>query len=104
GYTLPAHAESRALPHVLIEIRQDLIHEAAGAESWATLLHDCLVPILHGLGRHPGRRSGTSRPAPSASRRNTTASIARRATSRASRPGICSPNAATGWRASLPNS
>jgi predicted N-formylglutamate amidohydrolase len=57
GYTLPAHAESRALPHVLIEIRQDLIHEAAGAESWATLLHDCLVPILHGLGRHPGRRS-----------------------------------------------
>ena len=27
GYTLPAHAESRDLPHVLIEIRQDLIHE-----------------------------------------------------------------------------
>jgi len=55
GYTLPAHAERRDLPHVLIEIRQDLIHEPAGAEAWATLLHDCLVPILSGLGRHEGK-------------------------------------------------
>jgi predicted N-formylglutamate amidohydrolase len=48
-YTLPAHAESRNLPHVEIEIRQDLVHEAAGQEAWATLLHDCLAPILAGL-------------------------------------------------------
>jgi predicted N-formylglutamate amidohydrolase len=57
GYTLPSHAERHELPHVLIEIRQDLIHEPAGEEGWATLLHDALVPILAGLGRHPGAAS-----------------------------------------------
>jgi predicted N-formylglutamate amidohydrolase len=54
GYTLPTHAERHDLPHVLIEIRQDLIHEPAGEEAWASLLHDALLPILAGLGRRPG--------------------------------------------------
>ena len=49
GYTLPLHAERHGLAHVLIEIRQDLIHEPVGAESWATLLHDAVAPILAGL-------------------------------------------------------
>jgi predicted N-formylglutamate amidohydrolase len=34
-YTIPRHAEARALPHVEIEVRQDLINEAAGQEQWA---------------------------------------------------------------------
>jgi predicted N-formylglutamate amidohydrolase len=34
-YTIPHHAEARALPHVEIEIRQDLVREAAGQIEWA---------------------------------------------------------------------
>jgi predicted N-formylglutamate amidohydrolase len=34
-YTIPRHAEARGLPHVEIEIRQDLIAEAAGQAEWA---------------------------------------------------------------------
>ncbi len=42
--TLQRHAARRSLPHVLVEIRQDLIGEEAGAEAWAerlaTILRD----------------------------------------------------------------
>jgi predicted N-formylglutamate amidohydrolase len=34
-YGVPVHAESRGLPHVEIEIRQDLIMDAAGQAAWA---------------------------------------------------------------------
>jgi predicted N-formylglutamate amidohydrolase len=34
-YTIPRHAESRALPHVEIEIRQDLVADEAGQTEWA---------------------------------------------------------------------
>jgi predicted N-formylglutamate amidohydrolase len=34
-YTVPQHGEVRALPHVEIEIRQDLIKEEAGQAAWA---------------------------------------------------------------------
>lgn len=34
-YTVPVHGEARGLPAVLIEIRQDLIAEEAGARDWA---------------------------------------------------------------------
>jgi len=37
-YTIPVHGEKRGLPHVEIEIRQDLIAEAAGQEIWAARL------------------------------------------------------------------
>jgi predicted N-formylglutamate amidohydrolase len=37
-YTVPVHAERRALPYVEIEIRQDLIAEPAGQEIWAERL------------------------------------------------------------------
>ncbi len=37
-YTVPVHAERRALLHVEIEIRQDLIADAAGEAEWATRL------------------------------------------------------------------
>jgi predicted N-formylglutamate amidohydrolase len=37
-YTVPVHGEGRGLPHVEIEIRQDLIADAAGQEAWAARL------------------------------------------------------------------
>jgi predicted N-formylglutamate amidohydrolase len=37
-YTIPVHGERRGLPHVEIEIRQDLITEAAGQRQWAARL------------------------------------------------------------------
>jgi len=37
-YTVPVHGEGRALPHVEIEIRQDLIGDDAGQAAWAARL------------------------------------------------------------------
>ncbi len=37
-YTVPVHGEGRGLPHVEIEIRQDLIAEPAGQAAWAARL------------------------------------------------------------------
>jgi predicted N-formylglutamate amidohydrolase len=34
-YTIPRHGEARGLPHVEIEIRQDLISDEAGQSEWA---------------------------------------------------------------------
>jgi predicted N-formylglutamate amidohydrolase len=34
-YTIPRHGEARGLPHVAIEIRQDLISDPAGQDLWA---------------------------------------------------------------------
>jgi predicted N-formylglutamate amidohydrolase len=34
-YTIPIHGERRGLPHVEIEIRQDLVREEAGQREWA---------------------------------------------------------------------
>jgi len=41
-YTLPVHGERRHLPHVGIEIRQDLIAEDVGQQEWATRLAQLL--------------------------------------------------------------
>jgi len=37
-YTVPVHGERRGLPHVEIEIRQDLITDPAGQTAWAERL------------------------------------------------------------------
>jgi predicted N-formylglutamate amidohydrolase len=42
-YTLPVHGERRHLPHVGIEIRQDLITEEVGQQEWATRLAQLLA-------------------------------------------------------------
>lgn len=34
-YTIPMHGERRGIPHVLIEVRNDLINDARGQEEWA---------------------------------------------------------------------
>lgn len=41
-YTLPRHGEARGLPHVEIEIRQDLIRDEAGQVEWAARLAQAL--------------------------------------------------------------
>lgn len=41
-YTVPVHGERRGLPHVEIEIRQDLIADAVGQAAWA----ECLARLL----------------------------------------------------------
>jgi predicted N-formylglutamate amidohydrolase len=42
-YTLPVHGEQRDLPHVAIEIRQDLITDNAGQRRWADLFAQLLA-------------------------------------------------------------
>ena len=34
-YTVPVHGEKRGLPHVEIEIRQDLLRDELGQDEWA---------------------------------------------------------------------
>jgi len=41
-YTIPVHGERRGLPHLLLEVRNDMISDDAGQERWARL-------IAHGL-------------------------------------------------------
>ncbi|MDH3759776.1 MAG: N-formylglutamate amidohydrolase [Gammaproteobacteria bacterium] len=45
-YTIDHHAEASGIPHVSIEIRQDLVNTEEGAERWATILDDALRDIL----------------------------------------------------------
>lgn len=48
-YSIPAYGERRGLPHVGIEIRQDLIADAAGQAQWASRLTRLLTPLRHSL-------------------------------------------------------
>ena len=45
-YTIDHHAEAAGIPHVSIEIRQDLVNTEEGAERWATILHEALREVL----------------------------------------------------------
>ena len=37
-YTIPVHGERRGIPHVLLEVRNDLINDARGQQEWADRL------------------------------------------------------------------
>lgn len=56
-FTIDHHAEPAGLPHVGIEVRQDLVDTGEGAREWAKILADGLKPILAepGLNRPLGR-------------------------------------------------
>ena len=41
-YTIPHHGEARGLPHVEIEIRQDLVSDEAGRAQWAQRITSAL--------------------------------------------------------------
>jgi len=46
GKTIHTHAHDVGLPHMMVEIRQDLIDTHAGAATWAAILGEALAPIL----------------------------------------------------------
>lgn len=46
GYTVEAHAERAGLPHVTVEIRQDLLASPAATKAWAERLQGVLAPLL----------------------------------------------------------
>jgi predicted N-formylglutamate amidohydrolase len=41
-YTIPVHGERRGLPHVEIEIRQDLVGDSSGEARWAARIATAL--------------------------------------------------------------
>ncbi|MCZ4351679.1 N-formylglutamate amidohydrolase [Roseovarius aestuarii] len=41
-YAIPVHGEQRGIPHVLIELRNDLIDDEAGQERWAAYVYEAL--------------------------------------------------------------
>ena len=66
GDALYRHATARGLAHALVELRQDLIADEAGAEAWADRLAAILaeldrLPEIHAV-RHFGSRTGPVRP------------------------------------------
>ena len=48
-YTIPRHAEARGLPHVEIEIRQDLLLDEAGQADWARRITEALRDAEQGF-------------------------------------------------------
>ncbi len=48
-YTIPVHGEQRGLPHVAIEIRQDLIADEKGQLEWADRLAELLPKAAKGV-------------------------------------------------------
>ncbi|HET7203739.1 MAG TPA: N-formylglutamate amidohydrolase [Steroidobacteraceae bacterium] len=57
NYTIDHHARAKRLPHVCIEVRQDLIDSPGGVERWVRLLARALRPMLE-RGARP-RSSGS---------------------------------------------
>lgn len=49
GYTLPHHGESRGIPHVEIEIRQDLIQLPSGQAEWSRRMTAALLAAEQAL-------------------------------------------------------
>ena len=46
GYAFDIHARKRGLPHLFIEVRQDLVTDEVGVMRWATIIHQALEPLL----------------------------------------------------------
>jgi len=51
-YTIPVHGEARGIPHVALEIRQDLIADAAAQANWAGRLAKLLKQAAEQLVAH----------------------------------------------------
>lgn len=48
-YTIPVHGERRGIPHVEIEVRQDLLASPAGRDEWAERLARAFAAALPGV-------------------------------------------------------
>jgi predicted N-formylglutamate amidohydrolase len=55
GFTIDTHGGAAGLPHVEIEIRQDLLADAAGCERWAAFLGEALEAVLRDPSLHAVR-------------------------------------------------
>jgi predicted N-formylglutamate amidohydrolase len=60
-YTIPRHGEARGLPHVEIEIRQDLITDEAGQTEWARRITQALQNAEQALKNPEPTPPGVSR-------------------------------------------
>jgi predicted N-formylglutamate amidohydrolase len=60
-YTIPNHGEARGLPHVEIEIRQDLVSDETGQNEWARRLTQALQNAEQALNNTERTPSGVSR-------------------------------------------
>ena len=56
-FTVDHHAEERELPHIGIEIRQDLINDAAGIARLGNIMHKIIESIPERIGLRPDRMS-----------------------------------------------
>ncbi len=56
-HTIVVHGEQRGIPHVELEIRQDLISDAAGLEAWTARLGTALEEALARFGHEQKQRS-----------------------------------------------
>lgn len=59
NYTIPVHGERRGVPHIEIEIRQDLIAEPRGQAEWAERLERVLLRAAEILEAPPAARSAS---------------------------------------------
>jgi len=66
-YTIPVHGERRGIPHVMIEVRQDLLEEATGQDEWADRLSGALVRALERMAAGRGETTETRAAAGAAS-------------------------------------
>jgi len=57
-YTIPVHAERRAIPHVMIEVRQDLIEKEQDQDQWADRLSGLLLRALERMSAWQGGGTG----------------------------------------------
>jgi predicted N-formylglutamate amidohydrolase len=57
-YTIPVHGERRAIPHVMIEVRQDLIEKEQGQDEWADRLSGLLLNALERMSAWHGGGAG----------------------------------------------
>ena len=46
GYSIETHAIPAKLPHVLLEIRQDLIRSALGQQKWAEIIANAMIEVV----------------------------------------------------------
>lgn len=65
-YTIPVHGERRAIPHVMIEVRQDLIEKEQGQDEWADRLSGLLLRALARMSAWHGGGAGNQAGAASA--------------------------------------
>jgi predicted N-formylglutamate amidohydrolase len=67
-YTIPVHGERRGIPHVMVEVRQDLIEKQEGQEEWAERLSGLLRRALERMSAWHGgderNRAGAAGAAP----------------------------------------